>query len=225
MKRTETELSSGRRIIQMSLTWLMLGGVIGVIGSRPTDPMIGIASSMLSGMIVLSFAGVILGLIGGDVKGTPLGAAGALFGCWLSQLSGAVSIDPVDVKFVVLVGALAGATGSLYLRLVLWTYKTIFRTTCRLFSLTRLPENVFGRIVRFGYPSQLATVSVVHFTVPPIPMRSGHRLDGNPPRGNDRLRTSIPDPHRDQGNSVGGCRVTRGGGIFTRGGGIFTRGC
>jgi hypothetical protein len=188
----------------MSLTWLLLGGVIGAIGSRTTDTMIGFVSSILGGMIVLLFAGMFLGLIGGDVKGTPVGAAGALFGCWLSQYGGTAALDPLGMKFMVLVGALAGATCFLYLRLILWTYKTVFRTAYRLCFGTQLPVNVFGRLVRFQLPSRLPATAPVHFTVPPSTTWPRHRLGCNSGHVNDTPRSSVIHSCRHQGNAVGG---------------------
>jgi hypothetical protein len=124
--------SVGRRILDMSLTWLIVGAMIGALGGLRTGRLIELASGVLGGMIVLPIAGVLLGLIGGDAKGSVVGAVGGLMGCWLAKPTGGISIDAVSVEVVVIFGALAGATCVLYLRFVRSSYGILFRAACQL---------------------------------------------------------------------------------------------
>jgi len=123
--------SVGRRILDMSLTWLIVGATIGAIGGLRTGRLVELASGVLGGMIVLPIAGVLLGLIGGDAKGSVVGAVGGLMGCWLAKPTGGISLDAVSVEVVVVFGALAGATCLLYLQFVRWSYGTLLRRACQ----------------------------------------------------------------------------------------------
>jgi len=123
--------SVGRRILDMSLTWLIVGATIGAIGGLRTGRLVELASGVLGGMIVLPIAGVLLGLIGGDAKGSVVGAVGGLMGCWLAKPTGGISLDAVSVEVVVVFGALVGATCLLYLQFVRWSYGTLFRAACQ----------------------------------------------------------------------------------------------
>lgn len=131
MDNSTSKVHIGRRIIRMVLTWLALGAAIGLIGGSGTVSVIGVASSVLSGMIILPIPGVLLGLIGGDVKGSVVGATGGLMGCWLAKPTGGISIDAVSMEVVVIFGALAGATCVRYLRFVRWSYGILFRRACQ----------------------------------------------------------------------------------------------
>src|SRR5208337_2370704 len=73
--------SVGRRILDMSLTWLIVGATIGAMGGLRTGRLVELASGVLGGMIVLPIAGALLGLIGGDAKGSVVGAVGGLMDC------------------------------------------------------------------------------------------------------------------------------------------------
>ncbi len=127
MRGPQRHPSVGRRILDMSLTWLIVGVMVGAIGGLPTGRLVELASGVIGGMIVLPIAGVLLGLIGGDAKGSVVGAVGGLMGCWLAKPTGVISIDAVSVQVVVIFGALAGATCVLYLRCVRWSYGILFR--------------------------------------------------------------------------------------------------
>lgn len=132
MRDPQRHPSVGRRTLDMSLTWLIVGAMIGAIGGLRTGRLVELASGVLGGMIVLPIAGVLLGLIGGDVKGSVVGAVGGLMGCWLAKPTGGISIDAVSVEVVVVFGALVGATCLLYLQLVRWSYGILLRRACRL---------------------------------------------------------------------------------------------
>ena len=60
MRGPQRHPSVGRRILDMSLTWLIVGAMIGAIGGLRTGRLIELASGMLGGMIVLPIAGVLL---------------------------------------------------------------------------------------------------------------------------------------------------------------------
>jgi len=113
----------------MSVNWLILGALIGAIGSLHSAPIAQILIGALSGMIVFAIPGACLGLIGGDVKGSYVGAAGGYLGCWFSELTRGLSIPAPGVQVMVIFGALAGATCFLYLRTAVWTYSTMARAT------------------------------------------------------------------------------------------------
>jgi hypothetical protein len=132
MDQCASKVHIGRRILRMALTWLALGAAIGVIGGSGTVSVIGVASSVLSGMIILPIPGALLGLIGGDAKGSVVGASGGLMACLLAKPSGGIPLDPVSVESMVIFGALAGATCVLYLQFVRWSYGVLFRRACQL---------------------------------------------------------------------------------------------
>jgi hypothetical protein len=112
----------------MSLTWLFLGAMIGVNVGLGKGGGIQIVCMMIGGMMVLWIAGVLLGLIGGDAKGSVVGAAGGLLGSWIAGYIGAVPIQPQAMNAIVVFGALVGATGFLFVRLLVWKYRLMFRT-------------------------------------------------------------------------------------------------
>jgi hypothetical protein len=118
--------SRGRRVLCMSLAWLFLGAIVGVFNGLENDRGSEIAAMMLGGMIVLPVPGLLLGLIGGDAIGSLGGAAAGLFGCWLADYGGPATIQPQGFGVVVVIGALAGATGFLFLRFLIWKYTMIF---------------------------------------------------------------------------------------------------
>src|SRR5208337_2369655 len=84
----------------------------------------------IGGMAVLPIAGVLLGLIGGDAKGSVAGAAGGFLGCGIAGCFGAAPIQPQAMNVIVIFGALVGATGFLFVRFLLWKYGMMFRMIC-----------------------------------------------------------------------------------------------
>jgi hypothetical protein len=132
MSHTHPRLSVGHRIFQMSLTWLIIGTMVGAIGGVRSGAVIELVSGVLGGMIVLPVVGAFLGVIGGDAKGSVVGAVGGLMGCWLAKPTGGISLDAVSVEVVVIFGALVGATCLLYLQFVRWGHKILLRRACQL---------------------------------------------------------------------------------------------
>jgi hypothetical protein len=114
----------------MSLAWLLLGAVTGVFNGLDKGTASGIVAMMLGGMIVLPVPGVLLALIGGDALGSIAGAAAGLFGCWLAGYGGSAAVEPQFMSVIVVVSALLGATGFLFLRFLLWKYTMIFAAVC-----------------------------------------------------------------------------------------------
>ena len=124
--------SLGRRILLMSLTWLIVGAMVGLIVGLENERVSAIIASMLGGMIVLPFLGVLLGLVGGDLKGTIAGAGGGIIACLLVGPGGLGTSTALVSGFTVIFGGLIGATVFPYVRMALWTYGMIIRTTCQL---------------------------------------------------------------------------------------------
>jgi hypothetical protein len=118
------------RVLRLSLTWLFLGTVFGVVSRQGTGGRIEIVSMMIAGMIVLLIPGVLLGVIGGDARGSILGAAGGLLGCWLAKLGGGVTIQPSIVGVLLIFSGLLGATCFLFMRLLFWKYRIVFSSIC-----------------------------------------------------------------------------------------------
>jgi len=110
MSRTHPGLSVGRRILHMSLTWLVIGAMVGAIGGARSGSAIELISGVIGGVIVLPVVGVFLGTIKGDAMGSVVGAAGGLLGCWLARPTRGIPPDPLNVEVVVVFGALLGAT-------------------------------------------------------------------------------------------------------------------
>src|SRR5947209_18447915 len=88
-------LSAGailRRVRDMALVWLVFGGACGAC----SDParggnLIGIASGVLAGMIILPFLGVFLGLAGGRIGPTLVGGCfGGAFAGFLGLALGSL---------------------------------------------------------------------------------------------------------------------------------------
>jgi hypothetical protein len=136
MNSPRNRLSLGRRVLVMFFTWLLLGALIGVIEGRGMGGGIQIVCMMIGGMAVLPIVGVLLGLIGGDAKGSVAGAAGGLLGCWISECVGGVPIQAQATNVIVIFGALVGATGFLFVRFLLWKYGMMFRTLCWVIGVT-----------------------------------------------------------------------------------------
>jgi hypothetical protein len=128
----------------MSLTWLIVGAMVGLVGGLENQRVSGIIASMLGGMIVLPVLGVLLGLFGGDLKGTIVGAGGGIIACLLVGLGGLGTSTALVRGFMVIFGGLIGATFFPYVRMLLWTYGMIIRTTCQ--WIGGVPA--FGRALR-----------------------------------------------------------------------------
>src|SRR5262249_58027956 len=78
----------GRRVLKMTLLWLLFGALVGAVSQPLEMGLIGVVAGMIAGMIVLPIVGGCLGLVGGRVRPTAVGAVaglvvGALGGLWL----------------------------------------------------------------------------------------------------------------------------------------------
>jgi hypothetical protein len=146
---SNSRLSLGRRVLATSLTWLLLGCVIGVIEGLGQGGGIQILAMMVGGMTVLPVVGVLLGLIGGDAIGSVTGAAGGLLGCLAGDLVSGLSIQPHVLSVLVVFSGLLGATGFLFLRFLIWKYRMMFRTFCWLTGFTPGPGSALGIAAEF----------------------------------------------------------------------------
>ncbi len=115
------------RVLILALTWLLIGAVIGVVGVERKGGGIEIVSMMIGGMIVLLIPGILLGVIGGDARGSALGACAGFLGCCLAEPGGAVMLRPEVTGAVVIFSGLLGATCFLFIRALYWKYRIIFR--------------------------------------------------------------------------------------------------
>jgi len=162
MKSSRTRPSLGRRVLCMFSTWLFLGAVIGVIEGLAKGGGTQIVYLMISGMMVLSLLGALLGLIGGDAKGSVIGAAGGQLGCGIAGCFDAVPIQAQTLNVIVIFGAIAGATGFLFVRFLLWKYGMMFRAICRVIGVTPVAYefqrsgNQMLRIGRNDHPPRFA---------------------------------------------------------------------
>jgi hypothetical protein len=128
--------SVARRVCHMAMTWLLLGASIGAAGAIGQGGPIEIFAMMIGGMAVYPIVGVFLGLLGGDARGSVVGAAGGLLGGRLADVLSSTTVPPSVLSMIAVCGALVGATGFLFLRFLIWKYRTIFRTVWWLVGMT-----------------------------------------------------------------------------------------
>jgi hypothetical protein len=165
----------------MVVAWLVLGAVVGGSGSLCNEGPFQTAVGIVAGMFVLPVPGLFLGLIGGDVKGSFVGAAGGILGCWLSGLASAAPIQVPSMKVMMVFGALAGATFVIYLRLGRWMYGTTLRRTWQLIGGTRAIDKVAASLYQFR-SNRLTPGNLAPFVVGPrllmrLPMRTASVLN------------------------------------------------
>jgi hypothetical protein len=136
----------------MSSAWLIIGAVLGALGGKETAPEI--AAEVVAWMIVTSVPGLLVGVIGGDAKGALIGAAGGLIGCLIAIRDPALDLQPLVMRFVVLVGALVGSTFLVYLHRLFWVYRMIFRTGYQFVSrhMAHTEEMAIADRSRSGHP-------------------------------------------------------------------------
>jgi hypothetical protein len=130
MRDRRPKLSLGHRVVRLSLTWLLIGAVIGLVSAERKGGVAEFVSMLISGMIVLTIPGMLLGVIGGDARGSVVGVFGGLLSCWVARLGGSAAMQPHVIGVVVIFSGLLGATGFLFVRLLFWKYRTMFRCIC-----------------------------------------------------------------------------------------------
>jgi hypothetical protein len=141
MRVRQRNLSLAYRILRLSLTWLFIGALIGAVGVERKSGGIEIVYTMIGGMIVLTILGILLGVIGGDARGSVVGVFGGIVGCWLANLRGA-ALQPQLIGAVVIFSGLLGATGFLFIRVMLWKYRMMFRCVRRLTDMAPVSGRV-----------------------------------------------------------------------------------
>jgi hypothetical protein len=161
MRDRHPQLPLGRRVLSLSLTWLFLGAVIGVVNGQETGGGVEIVCMMIGGMIALAIPGLVLGVIGGDPRGSIAGAAVGLLGCSLAKLGGSVAIEPPVMSTIVILAGLLGATALLFMRFLFWKYRMIFRTIRWLVDSTPVSAKLSARHGRLRMPSGSAVNSVL----------------------------------------------------------------
>ena len=103
----------GRRVVRMTLIWLLFGAFLGA-SLAPARGMISIISGTIAGMMVMPWLGTFLGLIGGQVKEALIGA---LFGAFVGAGCGLVSGEPVllyKIDMGLIIGGIVGANFSAF---------------------------------------------------------------------------------------------------------------
>jgi hypothetical protein len=162
MRDRQPQLSLGHRVLRLSLTWLIIGALIGLVGVERKGGLTEIVSMLISGMIVLTIPGMLLGVIGGDARGSVVGVCGGLLSCWLAKLIGSVAVQPHVIGVVIIFSGLLGATGFLFVRLFFWKYRMIFRCICWMTDMTTVSAKVSTVADHLHLPQRLAGNSVVH---------------------------------------------------------------
>jgi hypothetical protein len=142
MGKDQVRISLGRRVVNSSLSWMILGALVGGMGGIRNGVQLELVSSTLGGMILLPVVGVVLGLIGGDCIGSLVGGAGGLLGSTLSRMTTGSVVDIMGMQFLIVFGALAGATCILYLRAVLWSLEIFRRGAAQLLYVTQEPRHI-----------------------------------------------------------------------------------
>jgi hypothetical protein len=155
----------------MSLTWVAIGALYGAIGGARSGSIVELVSGMISGMVVLPIAGAFLGLIGAEVGGSLVGAVGGLLGSWLALPFSGIAVDAPTMRFMVLFGALGGATCLLFLHIELWIYRKVLLTAWRCVGCTSAFDRIWARSPR-GESLHHPRVFSAHLGVPSSRVRS-----------------------------------------------------
>jgi hypothetical protein len=142
MRERQPQLLLRHRVLHLALTWLFIGALIGLVGTERLGGVIEIISMMIGGMIVLTIPGMLLGVIGGDARGSVIGVTVGLLGCWLAKFGGAVAMQPHVIGVVVIFSGLFGATCFLFVRILFWRYRMMFRCICWLTDKTPVSGKV-----------------------------------------------------------------------------------
>jgi hypothetical protein len=93
-----------RCVRDMALLWLGLGAVVGAASTPPGGGVIGVVAFVIAGMIVLPVLGAALGLFGGRVTDTLIGAG---FGGAVGALA-ALTLSAANPLFLVNLGLING---------------------------------------------------------------------------------------------------------------------
>jgi hypothetical protein len=150
MRAVQNRGSLGERTAAMSLTWLSVGALVGAIGGLRSGSAVELVSGMVGGMVVLPVAGAFLGVIGGDAGGSLVGAIGGLLGSWLAAPISGIAVDAPTTRFMVLFGALAGATCLLYLHIKLWIYEKLWAAAWKGVALIPVRDHASRQVVQGG---------------------------------------------------------------------------
>jgi hypothetical protein len=106
-----------KRVRDMALLWALFGALCGACPHLASGGnIIGILSSAIAGVIVTPVLGVLIALLGGQLKPTLLGGIwGAMIGVLAGFVGGAANA-PLTADFGLLVGGMAGGTFPQVLR-------------------------------------------------------------------------------------------------------------
>lgn len=111
-----------RRGWQMMLLWTLLGALLGAGTGIQDGGILGIVSGMIAGVILLPWMGLILGLMGGDIKSSAIGAFSALVFMLACSAPRPAAEAGRLVGVAIIVGGIIGATFPL----VTMPYKLCF---------------------------------------------------------------------------------------------------
>ncbi|MCI0463023.1 MAG: hypothetical protein L0Z62_39250 [Gemmataceae bacterium] len=102
----------GRRVLNMTLLWVVFGIVCGVTAQPPNDGWLRFIAGAVAGVLVLPVFGVVFGLLGAQVRPTLFGGTcGSGVGA-LTGLVAGVANPLIVISAGVLGGALVGGTFS-----------------------------------------------------------------------------------------------------------------
>jgi hypothetical protein len=108
-----------KRVLSMMLLWMVFGTFVGAVGSPFHEGAVRIAAGAIAGMLVLPPLGLVLGLLGGQVRDVLLwGSGGWVLGAMAGLLLGAEPIFLANVGLVM--GGTFGATLGSMVRLLKW---------------------------------------------------------------------------------------------------------
>ncbi len=136
MNSRDSSTSFVRPALGMVCAWLFLGYAVNAVDGLISGQGIPVVNMMMGGTLLFAIPGALLGLGGGDAKGSAVGIAGGLLGCWVPHHFGEASVEPEVVKQLVIVAALVGATGISLVRILLWECAIVLRTIGRFVGIT-----------------------------------------------------------------------------------------
>jgi hypothetical protein len=105
---TSTAEKQSKPILPMAGLWLVIGVLIG-IGCQPLEGIVTIVSGALAGALLLPWLGILLGVLGGGVAESALGAmTGGFAGIFASVIKGEVSFVH-QANIGIFIGGVMGA--------------------------------------------------------------------------------------------------------------------